>query len=64
MRDLVFEPFERLGRDADTPGTGLGLAIVRNVVTAHDGRVEIRDRNSGGTIVRIELPAEAVAGAR
>lgn len=63
MRELVFEPFERLGRDANMPGTGLGLAIVRNVVTAHNGRVEIRDRDGGGTVVRIELPAEvAVAG--
>jgi two-component system, OmpR family, sensor kinase len=63
MRELVFEPFERLGRDANTPGTGLGLAIVKNVVTAHDGRVEILDREGGGTVVRIELPAE-VAEAR
>jgi two-component system, OmpR family, sensor kinase len=61
MRDLVFEPFERLGRDANTPGTGLGLAIVRNVVIAHDGRVEIRDREGGGTVVRIELPAEVAS---
>jgi two-component system, OmpR family, sensor kinase len=58
MRERVFEPFERLGRDATTPGTGLGLAIVKNVVTAHDGRVEILDREGGGTIVRVELPAE------
>jgi two-component system, OmpR family, sensor kinase len=61
MHELVFEPFERLGRDADKPGTGLGLAIVRNVVTAHDGRVELLDRDDGGTIVRIELPADSAA---
>jgi len=60
MRERVFEPFERLGRDAETPGTGLGLAIVRNVVIAHDGSVEILDREGGGTVVRIELPAEVV----
>jgi signal transduction histidine kinase len=58
QRELVFEPFERLGKDASTPGTGLGLAIVKNVVTSHDGRVGIFDRDGGGTIVRIELPAE------
>ena len=58
MRERVFEPFERLGRDAGKPGTGLGLAVVKSVVTAHDGRVEILDREGGGTIVRIELPAE------
>jgi signal transduction histidine kinase len=59
MRDLVFEPFERLERDEQRPGTGLGLAIVKNVVTAHDGRVRILEREGGGTIVRVELPAEA-----
>ena len=58
MRQRVFEPFERLGRDEGTPGTGLGLAVVKNVVTAHGGRVDILDRDSGGTIVRVELPAE------
>ena len=58
MRERVFEPFERLTRDAEKPGTGLGLAVVKTVVVAHDGRVEILDRNGGGTVVRIELPAE------
>ena len=58
MRERVFEPFERLGRDASTPGTGLGLAVVKTVVVAHDGRVEVLDRGGGGTVVRVELPAE------
>jgi signal transduction histidine kinase len=58
MRERVFEPFERLGRDEDKPGTGLGLAVVKNVVTAHGGRVDILDRDGGGTIVRVELPAD------
>ena len=59
MRERVFEPFERMARDESMPGTGLGLAIVKNVVTAHDGHVEILDREGGGTIVRLELPAES-----
>jgi signal transduction histidine kinase len=58
MREVVFEPFQRLPRDESTPGTGLGLAVVRNVVVAHDGRVRILDRDGGGTVVRLELPAE------
>ena len=61
MRERIFEPFERLGRDEDKPGTGLGLAVVKNVVAAHDGRVGILDRDGGGTIVRVELPAERIA---
>jgi signal transduction histidine kinase len=58
MREVVFEPFQRLARDESMPGTGLGLAVVRNVVVAHDGRVRILDRDGGGTVVRVELPAE------
>jgi signal transduction histidine kinase len=57
MRERVFEPFERLCDDPDTPGTGLGLAVVRSIVLAHDGVVTILDREDGGTIVRVELPA-------
>jgi two-component system, OmpR family, sensor kinase len=56
MRDLVFEPFERLERDAEAPGTGLGLAVVKNVVEAHDGRIQLGDRDGGGTVARVELP--------
>jgi two-component system, OmpR family, sensor kinase len=59
MREVVFEPFQRLARDESTQGTGLGLAVTRSVVVAHDGRVGILDRDGGGTVVRVELPAEA-----
>ena len=63
MRERVFEPFERLGRDENQPGTGLGLAVVKNVVTSHGGRVDIVDRDGGGAIVRVELPAELLRDA-
>jgi len=56
QREVIFEPFERLERDAEVPGTGLGLAIVRDVITSHGGRVEIQDRDGGGTTIRLELP--------
>ena len=56
QRIRLLEPFQRLERDASVPGTGLGLSIVNDVVAAHGGRVEIRDRDGGGTTVRIELP--------
>ena len=63
MRERVFEPFERLDRDEHQPGTGLGLAVVKNVVTSHGGRVDIVDRDGGGAIVRVELPAELLRDA-
>ncbi len=56
-RERVFDPFERLGRTADTPGTGLGLTVVAGVVSAHGGATRILENPGGGTIVRIELPA-------
>lgn len=37
-------------------GTGLGLPMVRQVVLAHGGRVEARNRDGGGAAFRIELP--------
>lgn len=55
--ERVFELFERLGRDAETPGTGLGLAVVRSVLEAHGGGVRVLDRTGGGAILRAELPA-------
>ncbi|HET6350680.1 MAG TPA: HAMP domain-containing sensor histidine kinase [Coriobacteriia bacterium] len=54
-REQVLQPFERLGR-TDVPGTGLGLAVVNGVAEAHGGRVEIRERDGGGTVVRLLLP--------
>lgn len=55
-KESVFEPFARLGRDADAPGTGLGLTIVRRVAETAGGSVEITDREGGGAVVRITLP--------
>ena len=57
QHDAIFELFERLERDAETPGTGLGLAVVRSVIEAHGGEVRVLDRSGGGTILRVELPA-------
>lgn len=53
--------FDRLYRVEDsrnraTGGSGLGLAIVRNVVAAHQGRVEARASRLGGLTIIIHLP--------
>jgi len=55
--------FERFGawRPAgyeETPGAGLGLFLTRAHVTAHDGQVEVAERDDGGTILRVTLPTE------
>lgn len=37
--DRLFEPFERLHRDADVPGSGMGLASARRIIERHNGRI-------------------------
>jgi signal transduction histidine kinase len=57
-RERVFERFVRLdeSRAKASGGSGLGLAIARDIVTAHDGSIEIDDAPIGGARVRVTLP--------
>jgi signal transduction histidine kinase len=52
LRGRVFEPFFTT-RDK---GTGLGLAVARQIIEAHDGRIEVGERPGGGARFRISLP--------
>jgi signal transduction histidine kinase len=38
-------------------GTGLGLPITNRIVNAHKGRVEVRNKGTGGAVFTIRLPA-------
>ncbi len=53
----LFEPFYRVdvARARETGGTGLGLSIVKTCVESCGGNVSVRNRESGGLIVSIEL---------
>jgi signal transduction histidine kinase len=51
------EPFRRLDRSAG--GFGLGLSIVRSVAQAHGGTAKLTAPQSGGLVVRVQLPALA-----
>ncbi len=55
-RERVFERFVR--GDSLAPGAGLGLAIVRQVVSSHRGAIRLRDRDGGGLVVELVLPAD------
>ncbi len=56
-RDRVFEPFF----STKATGRGLGLAAAQGIVAAHCGRLEVIESGTGGTLVRISLPARRVA---
>jgi signal transduction histidine kinase len=55
--------FDRFWRAPGAPsgGTGLGLAIARWIVDRHGGRIGVANRDSGGAVFRVELPASAAA---
>ncbi len=61
-RQRVFERFYRVdkarARAAEEGGTGLGLAIVKHLVGLHAGRVDVSDREGGGTVVTVTLPTQ------
>ncbi len=55
----VFERFYRVdrARTRDPGGTGLGLAIVKHLVGLHGGTVSAANREGGGSVFTIALPA-------
>jgi two-component system, OmpR family, sensor histidine kinase KdpD len=54
-RDLVFQPFERLGQQGE--GVGLGLAVSRGLLEAMEHSLTIDDTPGGGTTVVIAFKA-------
>jgi len=48
-QEEIFKPFYT----TKAKGTGLGLTIVSQVVTAHNGRIEVKDNQPQGTIFRL-----------
>ena len=56
----VFERFYRIdkSRSREAGGTGLGLAIVRQIVSAHQGKIEVESASEIGSTFRIFLPCQ------
>ena len=54
----IFDRFYRAPEAlaADAQGLGLGLALVRQLVAAHDGRIEVRSAPEAGSTFRVALP--------
>jgi two-component system sensor histidine kinase KdpD len=63
-RELVFEPFQRLGDSRQDGGVGLGLAIARGFVEAMGGELTIDDTPGGGTTMVVSLPIAGVSRPR
>lgn len=55
-RGKVFERFYRSVQARSMPGSGLGLSIVKQVIERHNGTIEVRDSDDGGTLMQITLP--------
>ena len=55
--------FDRFWRAPGAPsgGTGLGLAIAKWIVDRHGGRIGVANRETGGAVFRVELPAASGA---
>lgn len=58
-RSVIFERFTRLdhARARDHGGAGLGLAIASEIVTSHEGTMEVGTSPLGGARFRLRLPA-------
>jgi PAS domain S-box-containing protein len=56
--ETIFEAFVQSSATKDsTGGTGLGLAICRRIAQAHGGRVWAANREGGGAVLSLSLPA-------
>jgi signal transduction histidine kinase len=60
VREHLFDPFRR-GNQPSRDTLGLGLYIVRQIVLAHDGKIDVRSSEGEGTCFRVQLPRSPAA---
>lgn len=53
--DILDFIFEKFYRSSSSKGMGLGLAVVRSVIDIHKGKIEVKNREAGGTEFTIIL---------
>ena len=58
-KQKIFDKFYRVGNEETrrTKGTGLGLFICKYIIQNHDAKIQIRDNQPHGTIVRLDFPS-------
>ena len=64
-RPHLFDRFYRgqKTRQSNIPGTGLGLAIAHEIVSIHNGRLEVESVEGQGSTFRVFLPIHPQAQA-
>jgi two-component system sensor histidine kinase BaeS len=53
----IFERFYRGAAARGTTGSGIGLAVATELAAVHHGRIQARNRATGGALFRLTLPA-------
>jgi PAS domain S-box-containing protein len=59
-RQRIFEPFFTTKKDGQ--GTGLGLPNVRDIVTSHEGALEVKSELGRGSVFSVYLPLSRTEG--
>ena len=55
--EAAFDTFGQINRECkEQQGGGMGLSIAKRYASAHRGRLELRERSGGGSIVTLVLP--------
>ncbi|MEG0276893.1 MAG: HAMP domain-containing sensor histidine kinase [Coprobacillus sp.] len=52
----IFERFYRQDKSRSVEGNGLGLSIVKRIVDLHNGNIDVRSREDGGSTFTVRLP--------
>lgn len=54
----IFERFYRQDKSRSIEGNGLGLAIVKRIIDLHEGTIDVKSREDGGSKFTIKLPQD------